>query len=76
MASMTSDEVMGIVRGRPAMQVSAADLHRELALERQRGADLDLDLFRRPLADHQVVLAADVGRRWLVELVAADPEAV
>ena len=41
-------------------QVAAADLHLELALERQRRPDLDLDLLGRPLADHQVVLLADV----------------
>src|SRR5215213_7617365 len=45
-------------------QVATADLHLELPLERQRGADLDLDLFGGPLADHQVVLlATDAERR-------------
>ena len=55
-------------------EVAATDLHRQLALERQRGADLHLDLFGRSLADHQVVLLADVGRDRLVELVAADAQ--
>src|SRR5947207_1024831 len=55
-------------------EVSAADLHLQLAVERQGGTDLDLDLLRRSVADHQVVLLADVGRDRLIELVAADPE--
>src|SRR5204862_5105045 len=55
-------------------EIPAADLHLQLTLEGQRRADLDLDLFGRALADHQVVLLADVGGDRLVELVAANAE--
>jgi hypothetical protein len=71
---MTSELVIGIVAREAGDEIAPADLHLELALERQGGPDLDLDLLRGPLADHQVVLLADVGRDVLVELVAADPE--
>ena len=57
-------------------QVAAAHLHRQFALERQGGADLDLDLLGRALADHEVVLLADVRRDRLVELVATDAQRV
>src|SRR5664279_1821436 len=57
-------------------QVASPDLHLELALERQGRPDRDLDLLGGPVADHQVVLLADVRRDRLVEAVAADPEAV
>ena len=75
-ASMTSDAVIGIVRGRPAIRSRPRTSIWQLALERQGGPDLDLDLLGGPLADHQVVLLADVRRDRLVELVAADAQAV
>ena len=74
MASMTSELVIGMVRGRPAMRSRPRTSIVQLALERQRRADGDLDLFGRPLADHQVVLAADVAGDGLVEAVAADAQ--
>jgi hypothetical protein len=57
-------------------EVAATDLHRQLALERQGGADLDLDFLGGAFADHEVVLLADVGGDRLVELVAADAQRV
>src|SRR5688500_11452752 len=51
-------------------------LHLQRLIERQRCADLDLDLLGRALADHEVVLAPDVVRDALVELVAADPQRI
>src|SRR4030095_4077001 len=92
MASITSDDGVGVGRGRAARgarprpplvrphpgrrerdgarqtgdEVAAAHLHRQLALEWERGADLHLDFFGRPLADHEVVFLADVGRDRLV----------
>ena len=56
--------------------VAALDLHRQRLVERQRGADLDLHLLGRALADHEVVLAPDVVGDRLVEPVAADAHAV
>src|SRR5215212_2468023 len=55
-------------------QVAAADLHRQLALERERGPDRDLDLLGGSLTDHQVVLLADVRGDRLVDAIAADAE--
>ena len=55
-------------------EVPAADLHVQLALQRQGRADRDLDLFGGALADHQVVLLADVGGDRLVEAIAADAQ--
>ncbi len=53
-------------------QVAAAYFHVQLTLERQRRTDLDLDLFRRAVADHDVVLLAHVVGDRFVEAVAAD----
>src|SRR5207249_6419477 len=55
-------------------EVAATHLHLELALERERRADLDLHVLGGPVADHEVVLLADVRRDRLVELVAADAQ--
>ena len=60
--------------GQPADEVAAADLGLHLLVERERRADLELDLLRRLLPDHQLVLALDVVDDRLVELVAADPD--
>ena len=60
-------------RLRPAFaEVPAFDFHRQPLLERERGADLDLDLLGGPLADEQVVRLARVLDDRLVELVAGD----
>src|SRR5215207_5602863 len=54
--------------------VAAAHLHADILFHRHGAADGDLDLFRRPLADTQVVLALDVVGDRLVEAVAPDPQ--
>ena len=54
---------------------STAHIDHELALQRQRRPDLDLDLLGRSLPDHEVVLLADVAGDRLVEPIAGDPEA-
>src|SRR5664279_3069153 len=61
--------------GQAGNQVPATDVHAQLALERQGRPDRDLDLLGAALADHQVVLLADVGGDRLIELVAAHPQA-
>src|SRR3954454_14610371 len=53
-------------------EVTAANLGLHLLFERERRADLQLDLFRRLRPDHQLVLALHVIRDRLVDLVAAD----
>ena len=55
-------------------QMPAADPEGQLLLQRQRRADLDLDLLGRARADRQLVDVADVVRDRLVHLVAADPD--
>src|ERR1035437_4599172 len=56
-------------------QVTAADVHSELAFQRQSGADLDLHFFGGPVTDHEVVLLADVAGDRFVDLVSADAKA-
>ena len=58
----------------PGDEVAAADLGLHLLCEREGGADLELDLLGRLLADHELVLALDVADDRLVELVAADAD--
>src|SRR5215207_9663595 len=58
----------------PRDEVAAADLGLHLLGERERGADLELDLLGCLLPDHQLVLALDVVDDGLVELVAADAD--
>src|SRR2546426_2811033 len=53
-------------------KVAPFDLHRQLLVERERRADVDLDLLRGALADQQVVLALDVLDDVLVHAVARD----
>src|SRR6185295_14983088 len=60
--------------GKTRDEVAAADLGLHLLGERERGADLELDLLGRLLPDHQLVLALDVIDDGLVELVAADAD--
>src|SRR6266404_289176 len=50
-------------------EVPSAPFHRELGIHRQRRPDLDLHVFRRALADHEVVALAHEVRDRLVELV-------
>src|SRR4051812_12581371 len=54
--------------------VATADLGLHLLLHGEGGADLELDLLGRLLADEQLVLALDVADDRLVELVAADAD--
>ncbi len=56
--------------GQAGHGVAALDLHRQLGLERVGGADGHLDLFRRALADQQVVGALHVVDDGEVDLVA------
>ena len=63
------------VFGQAGDEVAAADLGLHLLLERVRGADLELDLLGRLLADQELVLLLDVVDDRLVELVAADADA-
>src|SRR5690606_29837596 len=56
--------------------VAPAHFHGQRFVGRKRAPDLDLYLFRRALADEQLVLAAHVADDGLVELVAADAQAV
>src|SRR5215210_3616890 len=58
----------------PGDEVAAADLGLHLLGERERGADLQLDLLGGLLPDHQLVLALHVIDDRLVELVAADAD--
>ena len=51
-------------------EVAALDLEPQLVLERERRAELPLDLLRRALADQQVVLALEVLHDGIVHLVA------
>src|SRR5919199_190744 len=60
--------------GQARYEVAAADLGLHLLAERERRADLELDLLGGLLTDHQLVLALDVVDDRLVELVAADPD--
>ena len=60
--------------GQAGHEVAPADLGLHLLLERVRGADLELDLLGRLLADQELVLALDVVDHRLVELVAADAD--
>src|ERR1051326_4227208 len=53
-------------------EVASLDLHRHLVVERERRADLHLDLLRRPFADEEVVLPFDVLNDRVVHLVAGD----
>src|SRR5450631_970150 len=50
-------------------QVAALDLHGQRLVEHIRRANFDFDLFRRALADQQVVLALEVIHDGLVHLV-------
>src|SRR5215207_9507077 len=54
--------------------VAAADLHADILFHRHGAANGDLDLFGRPLADAQVVLALDVVGNGFVEAVAPDSQ--
>src|SRR5207237_10939929 len=60
--------------GHAVDRVSTADLHFQLALERQGAADGPLDLFGSAVADHQVVFAAHVRGDHFVNLVAANAQ--
>src|SRR3954471_4364354 len=60
----------------PGDEVAAADLGLDLLLERVRAADLELDLLGRLLADQEFVLLLDVVDDRVVELVAADADAL
>src|SRR5215218_7135645 len=73
MASVTSLAWIWIVRGRPATS-SRPRTSMRISSYRHSAADGDLDLFRRPLADTQVVLALDVVGDRLVEAVAPDSQ--
>src|SRR5258708_7940857 len=55
-------------------RVAALDLHRQLGLERVGGADGDLDLLRRALADEEVVGPLHVIDDGEVDLVARDAD--
>ena len=60
--------------GQAGDQVAAPDLRLHLLLQRVGGADLELDLLGRLLADQELVLLLDVVDDRLVELVAADAD--
>ena len=55
-------------------QISAADFHFADGRLRKCRADADLDRFRRPLADQQAVLFADVVDDRLIERITADAD--
>src|SRR3954451_20468705 len=59
---------------KPGHEVASPDLRLHLLRKREGRADLELDLLRGLLTDHQFVLALDVVDDRLVELVAADAD--
>ena len=72
-AERTSWLVRSTLLGRPLTR-SAADLRRELPLERVRRADLELEVLGHLRAHGQVVGAPEVGQDRVVELVPADAQ--
>lgn len=60
--------------GQTGDHIAAVDLDVELVLERHGGADLDLDVLCRTLADGQVVGITNVREDGLIELVAGDTD--
>src|SRR5262249_49854706 len=60
----------------PGQHVPTADLGLDLVAQVEGGADLELDLLGRLLADEQLVLGLDVLDDRLVHLVAADAHAL
>ncbi len=62
--------------GQARYLIAASHLHSQFLLQWQGRADLHLDVLGGAFADHQVVLALDVGGNRLVQLVAAHTNAV
>jgi hypothetical protein len=64
---------MVMVFGTPFNQVAPLDLHRQRLVQRKRRAQVDLDLFRRPFADQQVIFPLQIIHDGFVHLVPGHP---